>query len=198
MHYPSHLLRLIEQFKKLPGVGQKSAERFAFKVLDWPKEQAKAFSQSLLEIETHIHYCKRCGALAEKERCSFCDHASRLQSQLCIVAYPRDILTLEETHSFRGLYHVLGGLLSPMHHRDVSQFDLQALQERFEKNSFEEIILALDSTIEGDATTLFLKKELAPKNIPISRLAFGMPLGSSLDYIDGGTLSRALSGRRGF
>jgi recombination protein RecR len=198
MHYPSHLSKLIELFKKFPGVGQKSAERFAFKMLEWPKEQTQAFARSLLEIDTLIHFCETCGALSEKERCFFCDNPRRIQTQLCVVAYPRDILTLEETHCYHGLYHVLGGFISPMHHRDASQLNISSLKEKINQSSFEEIILALDSTIEGDATTLFLKKELSNSSISFSRLAFGIPLGSSLDYIDGGTLSKALSGRRGF
>ncbi len=198
MQYPPHLSCLIENFKKLPGVGQKSAERFAFKVIEWPPAQIEAFSESLFKIKTHIHYCKTCGALAEKEHCFYCNDPARLKSQLCVVAYAKDIFALEETHSYKGVYHVLGGLLSPMHHRDENTLNIASLKHKIDELPLEEIIIAIDSTIEGDATTLFLKKELDFKKVKISRLAFGIPVGSSLDYIDGSTLSRALSGRRGF
>ncbi|MCH9634619.1 MAG: Recombination protein RecR [Chlamydiae bacterium] len=198
MHFPPHLSLIIENFKKLPGIGQKSAERFAFKVLEWPTSQIEAFSQTLLEIQSQIHYCSSCGAIAEKNNCLYCNSPQRSKKMLCIVAHAKDIFTLEETHCYKGLYHVLGGLLSPMHHRDETTLNIEPLKHKIEELSFEEIIFALDSTIEGDATTLFLKKELNLKNITISRLAFGIPVGSSLEYIDGNTLSRALSGRLGF
>ena len=198
MSYPRPLTLLIEQLKKLPGVGQKSAERYAFKMLDWSDSQLKTFGQTLSNLKENIHYCDRCGALSEKQRCFFCDNPARATDQLCIVASPKDIFVLEETHSFTGLYHVLGGLISPLHHRDSDSLNLKPLQKRIQAHNFKEIIIALDSTVEGDATTLLLKKEMQLSDTKVSRLAFGIPVGSSLDYIDGSTLSRALLGRRGF
>lgn len=198
MPYPTHLNLLVQHFKKLPGIGQKTAERFAFRVIDWPEKEVKAFSQALLGIETELHTCGICGALAEQNRCFYCDQPSRLNNQLCIVAYAKDIFAIEETHAYRGLYHVLGSLISPMQSSDDDSFNISELLKRIDEGSFEEIILALDSTIEGDATTLFIKQKLEGYNLNVSRLAFGIPVGSSLDYIDGSTLSRALSGRRGF
>lgn len=196
MSYPSHLNLLVQHFKKLPGVGQKTAERFAFKVIDWPISQIESFSKALLNIKTHLLHCDTCGALSEKNKCFYCDSPQRSNQQICIVASAKDIFSIEETSAYKGLYHVLGGLLSPMLAEDA--LNIEPLLQRLEDSPIEEVILALDSTIEGDATTLFLKEKLESLNVNVSRLAFGIPVGSSLDYIDGSTLSRAFSGRRGF
>ncbi len=196
MRYPSHLSLLIEHLKKLPSVGQKSAERFAFQVLEWPEQHLKAFAEVLTKIPQELQTCAICGALKDGNQCLFCDNSNRDFSLLCVVSQPRDIFFIEETQSYKGLYHVLGGLLSPLLN-EPNEWIL-SLKERLSRGSFKELILALDSTIEGDATTLFLKNELPLEGLTLSRLAFGMPVGSSLDYIDGNTLSKAFIGRSGF
>lgn len=198
MKYPSHLLQLIDFFKKLPGVGQKSAERFAFSALDWPPAQLEAFGNILKNTPSQIHYCNVCGAMSAKDRCFYCHDSQRSSEQVCIVASPKDIFSIEESHFYKGHYHVLGALLSPTSGFNSGSLNLQGLVTKMEQGQVEEIIIALDSTVEGDATTLFLKKELSKYSAKISRLAFGIPVGSSLDYIDGSTLSKAFAGRQGF
>lgn len=198
MKYPSHLLQLIDFFKKFPGVGQKSAERFAFSALDWPPTQLEAFGNILKSTPFQIQYCNQCGAMSGKDHCFYCDNPQRSVDQICIVASPKDIFSIEESHFYKGHYHVLGALLSPSSGFNSENLNLQSLIKKMEEGQVEEIIIALDSTVEGDATTLFLKKELSKYPAKISRLAFGIPVGSSLDYIDGSTLSRAFAGRQGF
>lgn len=198
MRYPNYLNTLIEALKKLPGVGQKSAERFAFKILDWPKNEIEAFAKNFELAANQIQHCSQCGALQNPSGCFFCDDDTRDPSLLCIVAQAKDIFAIEETHAYKGQYHVLGSLLSPMQELDDDLSFIQKLEERLKKSNFQELIIALDSTLAGDATTLYIKKMLPLDSYNVSRLAFGIPVGSSIDYIDGHTLSRAFQGRRGF
>jgi len=193
--YPQDLLTLIASFKKLPGVGGKTAERFAFHVLDWEKAQLAEFSKLLGGIQEKVLHCPECFCLTDTQGCFFCGRKERNPEQLCIVATSKDVFALEETRSFHGLYHVLGGLLSPLDQRSPEELRIAELKKRLSSLPLKEVILALDSTLEGDTTALYLKEALAPFSLPLSRLAFGLPMGSSLDFIDGGTLSRALAGR---
>jgi len=194
-HYPPHLLRLIEMFKKFPGIGSKSAERLVFTLMSWPEEQQKLFAEAVLGVKQKIKTCATCGVLVGEEACTFCDSAQRETETLCIVAFPKDVFLIDQTRQYRGLYHVLGGVISPIERITIPDATLQRLKERIMQHHVKEIILALDSTLEGDATALYLKKVLGKENLSISRLAFGLPMGSSLDFIDGGTLTRALQGR---
>jgi len=198
MKYPPHLITLIDFFKKLPGVGQKSAERFAFSAIEWSPSQLKSFGETFKEIPNQIHYCEKCGAMAKKDLCFYCDDSKRSKDQICVVAYPKDIFAIEDSHFYTGLYHALGGLLSPSTGFASDQIRLTPLLNRLKDLEVREIILAFDSTVEGDATALFLKKEIPKNSLKISRLAFGIPMGASLEYIDGSTLSRAFAGRQGF
>lgn len=198
MRYPDYLLKLIAVLKKLPGVGNKSAERFAFQLIDWPPEKLEEMGQVILGIKQHLKHCQECGALIGNEACAFCKEGARNPKVLCIIASSKDLFAIEETREYQGLYHVLGGLLSPLHGQSVSSMILNKIKERVERLGVEEIVIALDSTLEGDATALFLKKELSFLPIKVSRLALGLPMGSSLDFIDGGTLGRALAYRRQF
>lgn len=198
MKYPSHLISLIEFFKKFPGVGQKSAERFAFSLLDWPKEQLSAFGKTITKTPEEIHYCSRCGAMAKDNSCFYCDDTKRECDVICVVAFPKDIFSIEDSHFYNGLYHVLGNVLSPSSGFNHDEIDLEPLKNRLKTLDASELILAFDSTVEGDATTLLLKRELSSSGVKMSRLAFGMPVGSSLEYIDSSTLSRAFAGRQGF
>lgn len=199
---PLSLLSLIAHLKKLPGVGKKSAERFAFHLLSWPQEEIKQFITGIETAKTNIVPCQECGCLLDKEvlesSCHFCDPNKRDTKSLCILATPKEVYQFEESCSYHGLYHVLGTLLSPLNGCHPADLHLDKLLKRLQSLPVEEIIIALDSTIEGDATSLYLKQELSALNVRISRLAFGLPMGSSLDYVDGGTLSKALSGRQLF
>lgn len=194
MSYPSYLLKVIDSLKRLPGVGAKTAERFAFQLLGWPSSRLTELSALIAGLPTEIIACEKCGALMDEKRCPFCNNASRDFSTLCIVASPKDVFAVEETGSFRGIYHVLDGLLSPIEGKGPEVLELEKLVGRIE--AVNEVIIALDSTLEGDATSLFLKRELEAHDIVVSRLAFGLPMGSPLDYVDSGTLAHAFSGRR--
>lgn len=198
MRYPSHLLRVIESLKKLPGVGNKSAERFAFQLIQWNPSQLLEFAETVKEIPYQIKSCPECGCLKGMEPCAFCTPERAEKSLICIVASARDTFAIDATGEYKGLYHVLGNLLSPMDGIGPDQISLSKLKDRIQKNTIQEIVIALDSTLEGDATSLYIKQELEALPIKISRLAFGLPMGSSLDYVDGGTLARALMGRGHF
>ena len=198
MRYPDHLLKLIQVLKRLPGVGNKSAERFAFHLLTWTDEQLRELGTIVSATKQQLQQCPECGCLMGDEGCLFCSSARRDPSLLCVLASPRDVFSIEETHSFDGRYHVLGGLLSPLERRGPEHLTLGKLKERLMHLQVKEVVIALDSTLEGDATALYLKQELSQYPVQISRLAFGLPMGSSLDYVDGGTLARALSGRGDF
>ncbi len=198
MKYPSHLLTLIHMLKRLPGVGNKTAERYAFNLLSWPRNYRQEFAQVLSELENNLGYCEVCGCLKGQEPCYFCTPARAAEGILCIIASPRDAYAIDETSEFHGLFHVLGGLLSPMEGIMPEKLTISRLLERIETHGIREVVIALDSTLEGDATSLYLKNDLEHLGITVSRLAFGIPMGSSLDYIDGGTLARAFSGRSSF
>lgn len=190
--FPEHLLKLIELLKKFPGVGTRSAERFAFNLLNWPPEHLSLLASAIDDIPEKLKHCNSCGCLTGVEDCLFCQ--TRAESAiLCVVATARDALSVESTREYKGLYHVLGGLLSPLDGITPDKLRIHSLKERIQSLNVQEVVLALDSTVEGDATALYLKQELAP--LPLTRLAFGLPMGSSFDYVDGGTLARAFSGR---
>jgi recombination protein RecR len=196
---PADLLGLIAHLKKLPGVGSKTAERFAFEWLSWSKEELADLSARLKEIQDLLPACPLCGCLTERGLCSFC-HASTVRdsSRLCLIASPRDVFAIEATHTYQGLYHVVEHLLSPLDGRHAQQIRLDRIEARIVQQGVQELILAFDSTLEGDTTALYLKGRLARAELTISRLAFGIPVGSSFEYVDGGTLARALKGRQTF
>jgi recombination protein RecR len=196
--YPSELLSLIALLKKLPGVGTKTAERFAFTLLDWSSNDLANFSVRLSKIQQEIQPCSTCGCLKSAAACLFCDPHKRDHATVCIVSSPRDVYAIEETRAFRGTYQVIGGMLSPLEGKSISAEALSRLMNRLDNHPIQEVIIALDSTLEGDATALFLKKQLEARGVPTTRLAFGLPMGSSLDYVDYGTLERAFTGRRAF
>ena len=196
---PQDLVSLISFLKKLPGVGIRTAERFAFEFLGWPKEDLEAISELLKTAPEKIPPCPACGCLTDRGKCPFCENGARNSEQLCIISSARDAFAIEATRTYSGLYHVIEHLLSPLDGRHASMLRLDRIEERVAKHSIREAIIAFDSTLEGDATALFLKKHLASRSeLKVSRLAFGLPVGSSLEYIDGGTLTRALSGRQTF
>lgn len=198
MYYPPHLVKLMEQLKQLPGVGTRSAERFAFEMLTWPNELLSEMGAVISQLPHMVSRCPECGCLMQEARCPFCEDKRRDRALLCVIATPRDAFSMERTREYRGTYHVLGGLLSPIDGRGPEILELPKLVSRIEREQTQELVIALDSTLEGDATALYLKQELAALPLKISRLAFGLPMGSSLDYVDGDTLARSFSGRRQF
>lgn len=195
MHYPASLQKVMEYLKKLPGVGNKSAERYAFQLLDWDKDQLKEMALCFHTLHEKLSVCSDCGSLSEMGHCRFCSEERKATAIMCVVGSPKDIFAIEKTREYKGLYHVLGGLLSPMEGLGPDKLTIPKLIQRIIDNQINELIIAVDSTLEGDATSLFLKRELAPYNLNITRLAFGIPMGSALEYVDGGTLARALMGR---
>jgi len=196
--YPTEILTLIAYLKKLPGVGRKTAERFAFYLLDWKDDDLKKFAHQLASFKEKVTPCVTCGCLQDQNTCFFCTSTSRDPSLLCLVSSPRDVYAIEETHAFKGLYHVIGGLLSPLDGRSIDQLTLDKLHKRLSLGEINEAIIAFDSTLEGDATALFLKQKLEHQGVKATRLAFGLPMGSSLDFVDYGTLEKAFTGRHTF
>ncbi len=193
--YPKSLLSLIEGLKKLPGVGRKTAERFAFKILDWPQKDVSFLATTLNQMLDSIKKCQQCGCLQEGVSCSFCCKQN-LEPILCVVAYAKDVYPIEHTRLYQGHYHVLGCLISPLEGKTAADLDMDLLLSRLDTLGIAEVILALDSTLSGDTTSLYIQERLKGRKIKITKLASGVPLGSSLDFIDEGTLSQAFHGRQ--
>ncbi len=198
-HYPSQFNALMSHLKKLPGVGSRTAERYAFDLLDWKEQQLEGLILCLQELHEKIRACEVCNCLIDSTNpCPFCDRTKRNERLLCVIAHPKDAYTIEETRSYKGLYHVVGGVLSPLTGYTPEKLNLASLKKRLEGSGIEEVIIAIDSTLEGDTTALYIKEVLNSWQIKASRLAFGMPVGSSLDFVDSGTLMRAFEGRISF
>ena len=193
--YPDDLQTLIASLKKLPGIGSRTAERFAFELIGWPAEELVLLSRQLSDIHSKIPPCPTCGCLTNLGVCHFCG-PSRDSHSLCLLASARDVYSIEETRTFRGLYHIVEHLLSPLDGRHSASLRVDRIEARIQEHQIKEVIIAFDSTLEGDATALYLKEHLSSLPVQITRLAFGLPVGSSLDHIDGGTLSRAFTGRQ--
>lgn len=195
-HFPEELQNLIGSLKKLPGIGSRTAERFAFEFIGWGSEELSELGRQLADIRGKIPPCPACGCLTDHGVCRFCDPKTRDTHSLCILASARDVYAIEETRAFRGLYHVVEHLLSPLDGRYAHELKVDRIESRIREHQIQEIIIAFDSSLEGDATALYLKEHLSSFPVKITRLAFGLPVGSSIDHIDGGTLSRALTGRQ--
>jgi recombination protein RecR len=189
------LVRLIEQFERLPGVGKKSAQRLAFYVLGMPKEKAAEFAAAILDAREKIHKCETCQNLTENALCPVCEDENRDRSLVCVVEDPRDILAFERTKEYGGLYHVLHGLISPMDGVGPEQLHIKELIARVGQAGIKEAIMATNPTGEGEATAAYLAKLLKPLGIKVTRLAYGIPVGGNLEYADEVTLYRALEGR---
>jgi recombination protein RecR len=195
MKYPKELLTLITLLKKLPGVGQATAERFAFQLLKWEEKDLLTLGQAIADLKKKITFCPLCGCIKENT-CYFCDADDRDKEIICILSSPKEVYAIEQTRAFRGLYHVIANLLSPLSGYEEQGLHLDRLISRIKAHNIKEVIIALDYTLEGDTTALHLKKQLEALPIKISRLAFGIPMGSPLEYIDKGTLTQALCGRQ--
>lgn len=187
---------LVDSFSKLPGVGAKSAERMAYSILEMREEDALEFSSAIESAKKFIHKCPKCGLFAEGSTCEICDDASREHSTMIVVSYPKDALSFEKMNSYNGLYHVLGGVISPSKGMGGSELSIDSLLSRIDALGVKEVILATSPTLEGETTALYLAKILKDKDVEVSRLAYGLPMGSSLDYADAITLSKALEGRK--
>ena len=190
------LARLIEQFERMPGIGHKSAQRLAFHVLSMKQSEAEAFSNAILDAHTKIKKCSRCCNLAEEELCPICKSQNRDESLVCVVEDPRDVLAFERTHEFSGTYHVLHGVISPMNSVGPEDITIKELLSRIAEGKVEEVIMATNPTVEGEATAMYISRLLKPMGITVSRLAYGVPVGAELEYADEVTLTRELEGRR--
>ena len=193
--YPQTFSNLIECFKKLPSIGEKNAERLAFAALELDDEIIDVFSDSLKNIKTRTKHCKICNNLSEEETCGICNDKTRDHKVICVVENPKNLILFEKTGAFNGIYHVLGGLISPLDGINPEDINLDSLFERVKNEKIEEIILALKPTVEGETTALYINKKLENKNIKITKIAYGVPLGTDMEYIDAMTLELALSNR---
>lgn len=194
-YHVAPLARLVEQFESLPGIGHKSAQRLAYYVLGLPKEKAAAFANAIIEARNSIHYCKVCCNLTDQELCPVCRNNQRDHAIICVVEDPRDVFALERTNEFHATYHVLHGAISPLAGIGPDQLYIKELLERVKNSEVQEVIMATNPTVEGEATAMYISRLLKPLGIKVTRLAYGIPVGGDLEYADEVTLSRALEGR---
>lgn len=188
--------RLIEEFARLPGIGQKTAQRLAFHVLDMSKEDAQRFADAIMQAKSTVFTCKVCQNLTDSEICPICSNPNRDSGVICVVADPRDVLAFERTREYNGLYHVLHGVISPMNHIGPDDIRIRELLQRVADTDVREVIIATNPDTEGEATAMYLARLLKPFGVAVTRLAYGIPVGGHLEYIDEVTLMRALEGRR--
>lgn len=196
MEYVLPLQKLIEKFCTLRGVGYKTAVRYAFSVLDMSEEEAAEFAGAILSAKRDIHPCEICGNLSDEEECGICSDAARDRSVICVVEDTRAVMALEKVKEFNGLYHVLGGVISPMNNVGPEQLRIKELLARISQGEVRELIIATNPNIEGETTAMYISKLVAPLGIKVTRLAYGVPVGADLEYADEMTLMRALDGRR--
>ena len=189
------LNELVNQFAKLPGIGVKTAQRLAYSILEQPPENAKAFADALINAKEKIHFCKICGSLTDSDTCYICDDMLRDHSTICVVEEPRDIYVFEKTREYNGLYHVLHGVISPLDNIGPEKLKIKELMARLSDGTVKELIMATNPTVEGEATASYISRLVKPMNIKVTRLAYGIPVGSDLEYADEYTLTRALQGR---
>ena len=195
-YFPAALQNLADQFARLPGVGGKTAQRLAFHVLSLPIEDAEAFSEAILEAKRTVHTCPMCQNLTDRDVCAICDDKARDQELICVVAEPKDVIAMERSREFRGVYHVLHGVISPLNHVTQEDIKIRELLQRVGRNRVREVIMATNPDTEGEATAMYISRLLRPMEVKVTRLAYGVPVGSQLEYADEVTLSRALEGRQ--
>jgi recombination protein RecR len=193
---PEPITRLIEAFNRLPGIGPKSAQRLAYYVLRAPAAEAEGLAAALRDVKTRIQFCQTCLNITEGERCSYCSDPRRDQTVVCVVEEPLDILAIERTASFHGLYHVLHGVLNPMDGIGPDEIRIRELVERLKDGTVTEIIMATNQSLEGEATAMYIQRLVGPAGVRVTRLARGLPSGADLEYTDDLTLARALEGRQ--
>ena len=187
--------RLAEQFERIPGVGRKSAQRMAFYVLGLSEEQAAEFAEALLEAKKKVHCCSVCQNLTDSETCPVCSDEKRARSVICVVEDAQDVMAFERTREYRGVYHVLHGVISPLDGIGPDQLRIRELLARLADDTVKEVIMATNPTVDGEATAAYLSRQIKPLGVKVTRLAYGIPVGGTLEYADDVTLSRALEGR---
>ena len=195
-YFPAALQDLADQFGRLPGIGGKTAQRLAFHVLSLPLEDAESFAQAILEAKRTVHTCPVCQNLTDRELCPICDDDMRDKGQICVVAEPKDVIAMERSREFGGVYHVLHGVISPLNHVSQDDIKIRELLHRVAAGDVREVIMATNPDTEGEATAMYISRLLRPMEIKVTRLAYGVPVGSQLEYADEVTLSRALEGRQ--
>ena len=194
--FPAALERLTEQFARLPGIGSKTAQRLAFHVLSLPQDEAEAFAAAILDAKRTVHTCAVCQNLTDREICGICDDPQRDHGVICVVAEPRDVVAMERSREYQGVYHVLHGVISPLNHVGPDDLKLKELLQRVGEGNVREVIMATNPDTEGEATAMYVSRLLKPLEVKVTRLAYGIPVGSQLEYTDEVTLLRALEGRR--
>jgi recombination protein RecR len=193
--YAAPIEKLIDEFRKLPGIGSKTAQRLAYSVLRKSREEAERLSHAIMEVKDTIRYCSRCNNFSDRDPCGFCANPSRSQDTICVVEEPHDILSIEKTREYHGQYHVLHGVLSPINGVGPEDLKLKNLLERLRAGKVREIIIATNPNVEGEATAIYIAKLLKPIGVKVSRIALGVPVGSDLEYADEVTMSKALEYR---
>lgn len=194
-YYSSHIGNLIEQLSRLPGIGAKSAQRLAFHIMNMPKEEVSLLASSMTQAREKIQYCKCCWTLTDEELCPICSNSRRDQNQIMVVENPRDLAAYEKTGKYEGVYHVLHGAISPMLGIGPDEIRLKELMQRLQGQEVQEVIIATNSSLEGETTAMYISKLIKPTGIKVTRIASGVPVGGDLEYIDEVTLLRALEGR---
>ena len=195
-YFPAALQDLADQFARLPGIGGKTAQRLAFHVLELPLEDAQAFANAIMEAKQTVHTCSVCQNLTDREVCPICDDDMRDKGLICVVAEPKDVIAMERSREFSGVYHVLHGVISPLNHVTQDDIRIRELLKRVSSGNVREVIMATNPDTEGEATAMYISRLLRPMEVKVTRLAYGIPVGSQLEYADEITLSRALEGRQ--
>lgn len=194
-YFAAPLQNLIEEFEKFPGIGSKTAQRLAFFVLNQPMEKAQKFADAIVSAKKNLCYCKECRNLSENEVCSICDNPTRDHSVICVVENPRDVIQIERTNEFKGVYHVLHGAISPMDNVGPDDITIKELMKRIADGEVKEIIMATNPNLEGETTAIYISKLVKPFGVSVTRIAHGVPVGGELEFADEVTLSKALKGR---
>ena len=195
-YFPAALQDLADQFARLPGIGGKTAQRLAFHVLSLPMDEAQSFADAILNAKKEVHTCPVCQNLTDREVCPICDDDLRDRSVICVVAEPKDVIAMERSREFNGVYHVLHGVISPLNHVTQDDIKIRELLHRVGRGYVREVIMATNPDTEGEATAMYISRLLRPMEVKVTRLAYGVPVGSQLEYADEVTLSRALEGRQ--
>lgn len=195
-YFPAALQELADQFAKLPGIGGKTAQRLAFYVLGLSAQEAQSFADAIMEAKRTVHTCPVCQNLTDRKLCPICDDELRDRSVICVVAEPKDVIAMERSREFKGVYHVLHGVISPLNHITQDDIRIKELLHRVGEGGVKEVIMATNPDTEGEATAMYISRLLRPMEVKVTRLAYGVPVGSQLEYADEVTLSRALEGRQ--
>jgi recombination protein RecR len=198
LEYAKPVARLINELNKLPGIGPKTAQRLAFHILSSDKKNAGALSEAIMEAKENVHFCPICYNLTDVDPCHVCSSNNRDKSIICVVEHPRDLVALEKTREYKGLYHVLHGVISPMDNIGPDKLKIPQLLDRLKGSNIKEVVIASNPTVEGEATAIYIAKIIKPLGVKVTRIARGLPVGGDLEYADQDTLARAFEGRREF